>query len=149
MLCLPAHTTHILQLLDVGVFKSLKRNYYKVCKKYITDHLGGVITTDVIASLVAVAWPQSVTPVNIMAGFKKCGAYPLNPGEVTDRQIAPSNIFCTEKDVVSLSQTKSTGTEEMNAAADGSDISLTPPSSDDHESLFKKRFEEGYDNYIR
>ena len=144
MLCLPAHTTHILQPLDVGVFKSLKSNYYKACKKYITDHPGRVITTDVIAALVAVAWPQSVTPVNIMAGFKKCGAYPLNPGEVTDRQIAPSNIFRTEKEV-SLSQTKSTSTEEMKAAANGSDISVTPPSSDDRESLFKKRFEEGYD----
>ena len=122
MLCLPAHTTHILQPLDV--YKSLKSNYYKACaaRSTFTDQPGRVIATDVIVSLVAVVRPQSVTPVNIMAGFKKCSAYPLNPGEVTDRQIAPSNIFCTEKDVVSLSQTKSTGTEEMNAAADGSDI---------------------------
>ena len=29
MLCLPAHTTHILQPLDVGVFKSFKSFYHK------------------------------------------------------------------------------------------------------------------------
>lgn len=44
-----------------------------------------VITTDIIASLVG--GPLSVTPVNIMSGFKKCGAYPLNPGAISDRQI--------------------------------------------------------------
>jgi len=33
----------------------------------------------------------------IMSGFKKCGVYPLNPGEITDRQITPSSaVFCSE-----------------------------------------------------
>ena len=69
MLCLPAHTTHILQPLDVGVFKSF---YYKACKKRLAEHSNRVITTEQIASLVGVAWPQSIMPVNIMSGFKKC-----------------------------------------------------------------------------
>ena len=30
-----------------------------------------------------------------MSSFKKCGIYPLNLGEVTDRQIAPSTLFST------------------------------------------------------
>ena len=90
MLCLPAHTTHILQPLDVGVFKSF---YYKACKKRIAEHPNRVITTDQIASLVGTAWPQALTAVNIMSGFKKCGIYPLNAGEVTDRQLAPSTLF--------------------------------------------------------
>lgn len=68
-------------------------------------------------------------PVNIIAGFKKCGVYPLNPGEVTDRQIAPSNIVCSVK--------KSDG------------VRMSPPgsprSSTDHEALFQKYYEEGYD----
>ena len=90
MLCLPAHTTHLLQPLDVGVFKSLKSFYYKACKEYTTDHPGRVITTDVIASLLADAWPQSITPINIMSGFKKSGTYLLNPWEIKDRDLAPS-----------------------------------------------------------
>ena len=36
----------------------------------------------------AKAWPNAFTAVNIMASFKKTGVYPLNPGEVTDRQLA-------------------------------------------------------------
>ena len=67
MLWLPANTTHILQSLDVEAFKSLKNYYYKACKKHITEHPGRVVTMEVIASLLATAWPQAVTPVNVMA----------------------------------------------------------------------------------
>ena len=73
----------MLQPLDVGVFRSLKLNYSLACKKYLSDHPGQVITTDIVASLLAQAWPESVTPVNVISGFRKCGIYPLNPGEIT------------------------------------------------------------------
>ena len=52
ILCLPSHTTHLLQPLDVGIFKSLKSHYNKECKKYMVQHPGRVITTEAIASLV-------------------------------------------------------------------------------------------------
>ena len=93
LLCFPAHTTHILQPLDVGVFKSFKATFSKACHKYIIKHPGRVITSEVNAALVAEAWPISLTPVNIMGGFKKCGIYPINPGEVSDRQLAPSKAI--------------------------------------------------------
>ena len=76
MLCIPAHTTHILQPLDVGVFKSFKSFYYKACKKRIAELPNRVITTEQIASLVGTAWPQSLTPVNIMSGLKKLESIP-------------------------------------------------------------------------
>jgi len=54
------------------------------------------MTTDLLASLVAEAWPNAFTAVNIMAGFKKTGIHPLNPGEVTNQQLAPSKAFCSQ-----------------------------------------------------
>ena len=49
-----------------------------------------MITSEAIASLVGDTWPQSVTPINILSGFKKSGISPLNPSEVSDRMLAPA-----------------------------------------------------------
>ena len=93
LLCLPSHTTHVLQPLDVGVFRSFKGNWSKACSKYLAANPGRVITSDKLASLIADAWPLSLTLLNIMSGFKKTGIYPINPGEVIDRQLAPLKLF--------------------------------------------------------
>jgi len=81
LLCLPGHTTHILQPLDVEVFKSFNTNFSKACSRYIAK-TGRVVTTDKIATLVAEAWPVSYTALNVMAEFKKCEIFPLNPSQV-------------------------------------------------------------------
>ena len=77
---------------------------------------------DKLASLVGEAWPLSLTSVNVLSGFKKCGIFPLNPGEVTDRQLAPSKAVCSR------------------------DVTPNPPLfSKEKEELFRKRYEEKYD----
>jgi len=51
-------------------------------------------------ALVAEVWPVSYTALNVMAGFKKCGIFPLNPSQVTDRQLMPSvGVKPKQKDV--------------------------------------------------
>ena len=56
----------------------------------MSNNPGCVITTEAIAALVGEAWPQSMTPINILSGFRKTGIHPFNPSEVNDRQLAPS-----------------------------------------------------------
>ena len=86
-----------------------------------------MITSDKLASLVAEAWPLSLSPLNIMSGFKKTGIYPINPSEVTDRQIAPSKPF------------------QQSPTESSQDGSEDPFFSLDKVELYKKRYEEGYD----
>ena len=145
LLCLPAHTTHILQPLDVGVFKSFKTFFSKACHKYLTTYPGRVITTDVIASLVAEAWPQSMTPLNIMSGFRKCGIYPINPGEVSDRQLAPSKAVRPKNP--SLSHSSSDFTLSSSADSQPEDKLLPSIFTKEQEALCQTRYEEGYDVY--
>ena len=69
LLCLPSHTSHILQPLDVGVFKSLKSHFNKACRDFLFSHPGHVIRSEDLSGLLVEAWPKAVTPVNIMKGF--------------------------------------------------------------------------------
>ena len=157
ILCLPAHTTHILQPLDVGVFKSFKSFYYRACRKQIAESPHRVITTEQIACLVGIAWPQALTPLNIMSGFKKCGIYPLNPGEVTDRQLAPSTVFSassfsrpdTSQDVCrqdTSQEVSSVSEQDTSQSVNRQDTSFTGRADlGDHDAEYKKKYEEGYD----
>lgn len=140
LLCLPSHTTHLLQPLDLSVFKPLKTNYSKACKQLLAKNPGRVITTNDIAGLVAQAWPLSLTPVNIMSGFKKSGIFPLNPGVITDRQLAPSKavvppVDASKESDTSTSQTSTSGTSDTSRASDTSSVNSTKTaaaSSSDH-----------------
>ncbi len=65
LLCLPSHTSHLLQPLDVGVFKSFKSNFNKMCMNYISDFPGRVVTEDVISSIIGKAYPLAFTPIKL------------------------------------------------------------------------------------
>ena len=77
ILCLPFHYTHNLQPLDVGVIKSLKANFNKVCKDFLFAHPGRSIKSEDLISLFSLAWPHALTPSNVMKGFKQCGIFQL------------------------------------------------------------------------
>ena len=83
MLCLPPHTTHESQPLDVGVFAPLKTQWTKVCLDFYQANPGRIITKFHFSRLFAEAWYKSVTPLNVMAGFRRAGVFPFNPKAIT------------------------------------------------------------------
>ncbi|XP_060608143.1 tigger transposable element-derived protein 1-like [Ruditapes philippinarum] len=68
---LPAHTSRILQPLDVGMFGPLKSFYYTECAIYMNKYMGKTITRYEICQLACKAYLKSMTPINILSGFKK------------------------------------------------------------------------------
>ncbi|RPB08977.1 CENP-B protein, partial [Morchella conica CCBAS932] len=73
-LCLPAHTSHVLQPLDVGVF-SPPQKYYK---QEVNLHRHS-IDKATFPDLLARARSKAFTSSNIAAGFSASGIWPYNP----------------------------------------------------------------------
>ena len=168
ILCLPAHSTHLLQPLDLGVFKSFKVSFSKACSHYLSQHPGRVVTNDKIALLVSSAVSSSFTPNNIMGGFRKAGIYPLNPGAIDDKMLCPSKAFppMSTTDKADPLPTSVSPASSLSKAfpptstidtADPLPTSVSPASSLSNNSveghlftpekhaLFEKRYQEGYD----
>ncbi|CAI8012135.1 hypothetical protein GBAR_LOCUS7784, partial [Geodia barretti] len=83
ILCLPPHTTHESQPLDVGVFAPLKVQWSTVCHKFYQKNPGKVINRFNFSTMFSEAWYGAITPNNIMGGFRKAGVFPFDPEAVT------------------------------------------------------------------
>ena len=164
----------MLQPLDVGVFKPFKTHFNKACQKHMRNNPGEVINPTILAPTVAKALMNSLTPLNILISFKKCGIHPLNAGEVKDRQLALSKALCfkqpestpsdtskseyTPPDAIKpkskptdASQPESTSTDISTTESTHTDVIMTestPPESrrlsPETIALYQVRFGEGY-----
>ena len=144
LLCLPAHTTHILQPLDVGVFKPFKTYFSKACASCLAKHPGRVITNDMIASLVATSWPDAFSPHNIMGGFRKTGIYPINPGAIDNKMLSPFEAFKQKRmpeEGISQSETTPEPKVSPSIQETTTDYTLFTP---EQQRLYEHRFQEGY-----
>lgn len=77
--CLPPHTTHIANPLDVSGFSALKTAWHQNCHEYTVEHFGKKVTRFQFSQLFSKAWFKAMTPTNIIAGFRACGVCPLDP----------------------------------------------------------------------
>ena len=90
LVCLPAHTSHILQPLDVGVFGPMKATWKRVLKEYKTSTRAANVTKEVFPSLLKQLLESSFCPEHIRAGFRGSGLYPLKPSAIAAYKLAPS-----------------------------------------------------------
>ncbi|KKA22268.1 hypothetical protein T310_3703 [Rasamsonia emersonii CBS 393.64] len=80
-LCMPAHASHLLQPLDVGVFGPLKRAYGKLLEKRMIAGNNHIDKEDFL-SLYPSARAEVFTPDNICKGFAGAGLKPLDKERV-------------------------------------------------------------------
>ncbi len=100
LLCLPAHTTHILQPLDVDVFAPLTTAYKN--NIHAVTRYGAAYSVDKVDFLkqYRLARNKAITPTNIQKAWKATGLFPFNPQlilkdfillkEATERPLAQS-----------------------------------------------------------
>lgn len=89
LLSFPPHCSHKLQPLDRSVYGPLKKQINTACDAWVCTNKRPMTIYD-IPSILARAALLALTPVNIMAGFKVSGIFPLNPEIFTDSDFMPS-----------------------------------------------------------
>lgn len=90
ILCIPPHTSHRLQPLDVSFMFPLSTFYTQECELWLRNHPGRPITIRQVGRLFGNAYLKAATPKNALSGFEKTGIYPLNPNIFPDEAFAPS-----------------------------------------------------------
>lgn len=83
-LCLPAHSSHLTQPLDVGCFSVLKRMYGRELETFIKAHINHITKTEFFIAFKAAHF-NSMTSGNIQAGFRGAGLVPHNPQAVISK----------------------------------------------------------------
>ena len=91
MLKLPPHLTHILQPLDVGVFKPLKALWYAAVANF-TRREHGTLTKRDFPEILSSIWKR-YSPDSARGGFKGCGIYPFNSTVISPHSTKFSEPF--------------------------------------------------------
>ena len=87
--CLPPHTSHWLQPLDVGVFGPLQHAWQNRCV-IAMDETGEGITRQQVIKHYMLARAMSFKDKTVLSAWKKSGISPLNPEIFTQRDFGPS-----------------------------------------------------------
>jgi len=139
ILCLPPHTTHESQPLDSAVFGPLKKHWTQECHDFQQKNPGAVITKYNFSKLFSKAWLKSLSPHNLISGFKNCGVHPFDRTaiKIVDDEPQP-DIYQSDAPEPGNS-TNQTDLEQSNA------IPSLPEITDELRKKFERRRSEGYD----
>lgn len=83
-LCLPPHSSHLTQPLDVGCFSVLKRLYGRQLETYIKAYVTHITKTEFLIAFKA-AHLRTFSNENIKAGFRGAGLVPFDPQAVLSK----------------------------------------------------------------
>ena len=88
---MPSHTSHLLQPLDLGIFKPLKQTYDRSAHTFFLSERRYVTKRD-FPALIGQAW-KSYKPEYGINAFKKAGIVPLNRNAISNTSLAPSSSY--------------------------------------------------------
>ena len=83
-LCLPAHSSHLTQPLDIGFFSPLKCAYGKEINAFIRAHINHISKVEFLIVFKA-AYLASIIPSNARAGFRGAGLIPFEPQAIISK----------------------------------------------------------------
>ena len=141
--CLPAHSSHITQPLDVGFYGPLKQSWRKAVTDYATENFGKSVTKQTFAGVFKQAWEKTVKVSTIVNSFRSAGIYPVDFTALRGAKLAPAALYKAEVPSKQSSSDLSTCPEcKPNEAA----LEALEKAMDrETQEKFTTRYEEGYD----
>lgn len=82
LIALPANCTHVMQPLDVAVFRPVKRGWAEAVRLWRMDNDGDRLTKFNFAPLLQKVLDQSLKKETIVNGFRRCGLCPFDKSQV-------------------------------------------------------------------
>ena len=134
--CLPAHSSHLLQPLDVDFFRSLKSTWGKECNSYRAKSFGSNVTKEVFSEVFRDAWLSTVRISLFVNAFRESGICPLNPRVIDESKLAPSMPYSSSEAVAPLPKFCTAGKKVTELE------NMMKPET---VKLYEERFVEGYD----
>ena len=149
--CLPLHTAHVAQPLDVSFLGPLKQHWSKVCHSYMTSNPGKVVTKFQFCSLLNQAWFKAINPATNISGFREVGVCPFNATAIqpysdvlSDENSCSSSNEASGNEVISnQSLTEKNAEFIVNENSSSHQYTFT----EEDICLFQNRFENGYGLY--
>lgn len=89
LFCLPPHTTHKLQPLDVGVFGPFQRAWSERCDEIVEDTGEEMLREDFVKEYMDVR-SKTFKSTTIITAFQKSGCWPVDRDVFVDEDYAPS-----------------------------------------------------------
>ena len=90
---LPAHTSHVLQPLDIGCFGPFERIYNADCHKYMREHSCTGVDKYSICGVACNAYSKALSHTNLINSFRKAGIYEFNPSVVNKSLFKPAEVL--------------------------------------------------------
>ncbi|EFQ90857.1 hypothetical protein PTT_12453 [Pyrenophora teres f. teres 0-1] len=80
-ICMPPHSSHLLQPLDVGCFSPLKTAYGRQAENLMRNRITHITKLEFLPCFIR-AYNAAITPSNIQGGFQGAGLVPFDPERV-------------------------------------------------------------------
>ena len=140
--CLPPHTSHVLQPLDVGLFSPMKHSWRVAATEYQQNE-GKPIDKRSFARVFRSAYQKVVKLSSLVNAFKASGIYPVNRQAIDQKKLQPSQVYSSEP---SSSSCEASSSFKPSVGASKLALKALEEELDQQTiSCFTRRFEEGYD----
>ncbi|XP_052258629.1 uncharacterized protein LOC127863270 [Dreissena polymorpha] len=87
-----AHTSHLLQPLDVACYGPFQRIYHSRCHKIIRE-TSAAITQYNVCDIVCHVYHKALSAENLQVGFRKTGLFPLNKDAIPRESMFPAQVY--------------------------------------------------------